>query len=78
MNKLISTLVCIVLLSFHINAQRSESEIALKEYFADAEFFLTQEFYADALSDFLQVYRRRYEDNANINYRIGICYLNIP
>lgn len=59
-------------------AQRSESDIALREYFIDAEFFLAQEFYLDALNDYLQVYKRGYKDNANINYRIGVCYLNIP
>ncbi len=61
-----------------VSAQKDQSEIALKEYFLDAEFFLAQEFYKDALNDFIQVYRRGYEDNANVNYKIGICYLNIP
>lgn len=78
MKKLIFTLACILFTVYSSYSQRSESEIALKEYFADAEFFLTQEFYVDALNDFLQVYKRGYQDNANINYRIGICYLNIP
>jgi len=26
----------------------------------------------------MQVYKRGYKDNPNINYRIGICYLAIP
>ncbi|MBN2522439.1 MAG: OmpA family protein [Bacteroidales bacterium] len=77
MNKLILTFLCCLVNLVSSYAQRSESEIALKEYFSDAEFFLTQEFYADALNDYLQVYRRGYKNNANINYRIGICYLNI-
>ncbi|MBN1950605.1 MAG: OmpA family protein [Bacteroidales bacterium] len=64
-------------LTFSAYSQRSESEIALREYFTDAEFFLAQEFYPDALSDYLQVYKRGYQQNPNINYRIGICYLNI-
>ncbi len=50
----------------------------LREYFLDAEFFLEQEAYVDALYDYLEVYNRGFEDNANINYRIGVCYLNIP
>ncbi len=78
MKKFIFTLTCIFFTASGSFAQRSESEIALKEYFADAEFFLTQEYYVDALSDFLQVYRRGFQENANINYRIGVCYLNIP
>ncbi len=61
-----------------LSGQRSESEIALREYFIDAEFFLEQEYYIDALSDYMQVYKRGYKDNPNINYRIGICYLKIP
>ncbi|MBN1599600.1 MAG: OmpA family protein [Bacteroidales bacterium] len=74
-----SIILVLALFSVYFSAlsQRSESEIALKEYFIDAEFFLAQEFYIDALNDYLQVSRRGYEDNANINYRIGICYLNI-
>ena len=78
MKKLILTFSLIAAIYSCVTAQRSESEIALREYFIDAEFFLTQEFYLDALSDYLQVYKRGYQDNANINYRIGICYLNIP
>lgn len=59
-----------------VDAQKKE--ISLKEYFADAQFFFTQEAYIDALSDYQQVYSMGYENNANINYHIGVCYLNIP
>jgi len=78
MKRQILTISLLVFVLFSATGQRSESEIALREYFIDAEFFLAQEFYLDALNDYLQVYRRGYEDNANINYRIGICYLNVP
>ncbi len=78
MKKILFTFPLVIAITFNIAAQKSESEIALREYFIDAEFFLTQEYYVDALSDFLQVYKRGYQNNANINYRIGICYLNIP
>lgn len=50
----------------------------LKEYFSDAEFFFAQEEYQDALYEYLELYNNGYKANANINYRIGICYLNIP
>lgn len=50
----------------------------LKEYFLDAEFFFAQEEYYDALYDYMELYNNGYRDNANINYRIGVCYLNIP
>ena len=78
MKKIFFIFPLVLAISFNIAAQRSESEIALREYFIDAEFFLAQEYYIDALSDFLQVYKRGYQNNANVNYRIGICYLNIP
>jgi outer membrane protein OmpA-like peptidoglycan-associated protein/tetratricopeptide (TPR) repeat protein len=49
-----------------------------KELFYDAEFFFAQEEYTDALYDYLEIYNNGYKENANINYRMGICYLNIP
>ena len=52
-------------------------DIALKEYFLDAEFFLSEEYYPDALHDYIEIYKRGYQNNANINYKIGICYLNL-
>lgn len=55
-----------------------KKDITVKEYFADAEFFFVAEEYVDALQDYLEVYKRGYENNSNINYRIGVCYLNIP
>jgi outer membrane protein OmpA-like peptidoglycan-associated protein len=55
-----------------------EPSEALKETFYDAEFFLLEEFYQDALPEYLKIYKRGFEDNANLNYKIGICYLNIP
>jgi len=48
-----------------------------RENFYDAEFFFAQEDYAEALYTFTKVYNDGYQDNANINYRIGVCLLNI-
>ncbi len=48
-----------------------------KEIFLDAEYFMLYEEYVDALPGYLQLYEINPE-NANINYRIGVCYLNIP
>lgn len=75
MKKYISTLLILVSIISYIKGQ--SSEIALKEYYIDAEFFMAQEYYADALHDYLEVYKRGYKDNANINYKIGKCYLAI-
>lgn len=71
---LISGLFLFISLAF-INAQ-DEDDIQLNFY--DGEFFLAEEEYRDALLAFQKVYNAGYEDNANINYRIGICYLNLP
>lgn len=76
MKKYIFTLFILISVVYHSNGQASE--IALKEYYIDAEFFMAQEFYADALHDYIEVYKRGYKDNANINYKIGRCYLEIP
>jgi outer membrane protein OmpA-like peptidoglycan-associated protein len=50
----------------------------LKEYFLDAEYFFAGEEYVDALYDYTELYNNGYSENTNINYRIGICYINIP
>ena len=70
-------LVSLFSLQIPLSAQENEP-IDLKEYFMDAEYFFAQEEYLDALYDYLEVYNNGYSENANINYRIGICYLNIP
>ncbi len=49
---------------------------AVREAFDDAEFFYLQEDFKEALSSYLKVYKRGYQKNANINFRIGVCYLN--
>jgi outer membrane protein OmpA-like peptidoglycan-associated protein/tetratricopeptide (TPR) repeat protein len=50
----------------------------VKQDFADGEFFLAMEEYEEALYTFSKVYNNGYQDNVNINYRIGICLLQIP
>jgi outer membrane protein OmpA-like peptidoglycan-associated protein len=63
---------------FCLNGYNQKKEIPLRDYFNDAEFFFAEEEYVDALQDYMVVYNQGYKENANINYRIGICYLNIP
>lgn len=70
-------ILLLILFAFKsIMAQESDEDLRL--YFSDAEFFLAEEEYVDALYDYLELYNNGFEDNANINYRIGICYLYIP
>jgi tetratricopeptide (TPR) repeat protein len=49
---------------------------ALQETFLEAEYFLLNEDYSDALAIYLKLYEKLPE-NSNIAYRIGVCYLNI-
>jgi outer membrane protein OmpA-like peptidoglycan-associated protein len=69
-------LAFILLAQFSLQAQEKD-QAELKEYFLDAEFFFAEEEYTDALYDYQELYNNGYKDNANINYRMGICYLNI-
>jgi outer membrane protein OmpA-like peptidoglycan-associated protein len=73
----IRLMLLLILCSFKtLIAQKSDEDLRL--FFSDAEYFLTEEEYVDALYDYLELYNNGFADNANINYRIGICYLNIP
>ncbi len=50
----------------------------VKVDFNDGEFFLAEEDYEEALYAFGKVYNKGYQDNAYINYRMGLCLINIP
>jgi len=49
----------------------------IKVDFNDGEFFLAEEDYEEALYAFGKVYNKGNQDNAYINYRMGLCLLNI-
>ena len=66
--------LAVTLSFFSANAQKDP----IRDEFLDAEFFLAEEDYNEALFAFLKVYNAGNQENANINYRIGICYINIP
>lgn len=55
----------------------SAGHTTLKEYFEDAQYFYDMGDYREALFNFLKLWEAQ-PDNANINYRVGMCYLNIP
>ncbi|HRX31082.1 MAG TPA: hypothetical protein P5349_04270 [Tenuifilaceae bacterium] len=48
-----------------------------RRVFVDAEYYLLYEEYQDALPLYFELYQH-YPNNANIAYRIGLCYLHIP
>jgi len=58
--------------------QAQEYQEILRNIFNEAEFWLIEEAYPDALIEYQKLYTRGYENSANINYRMGVCYLNIP
>ena len=76
MKKILTLIIVCFLVSFTSYTQKYQE--VLKEIFLDAEFFLMDESYADALVEYQKLLPRGYENNANINYRIGVCYLNMP
>ena len=58
-------------------SQKQTEKQQLKEYFEDAEYFFDREDYREALFNFQKV-NASDTANANICYRIGMCYINIP
>lgn len=69
-------IVCLVLVSsimISIYAQDMKKD---QETFLEAEYFLLYKDYTDALPYYLDLYKSRPE-NANLAFRIGLCYLNI-
>lgn len=57
--------------------KEKKSQENLQELFEDAEFFFESEDYKEALYNFKKLNEAK-PDNANINFRIGMCYINIP
>lgn len=67
------TTILIIALTVQASAQKNSY---YKRVFVDAEYFLLYEEYKDALPLYQELLKTE-PDNANINYRIGLCYLNI-
>jgi len=74
MSKRVLCLFIAFVFIFPIYAQENKE---LQESFLEAEYFLMNEDYSDALTYYLQLYEKL-PDNANLAYCIGVCYLNIP
>ncbi|NOY37181.1 MAG: hypothetical protein GXO83_06360 [Chlorobi bacterium] len=53
------------------------TKVDIKQKFVEGNSFFLFEEYLDALPYYLDLIKI-YPDNDNLNYRIGICYLNIP
>lgn len=73
MKKLLLYIICIVF-SFNVIGQTSADP---DELFNDANTYFNFEDYTEALYLFLDLYKH-IEPNAHIDYKIGVCYLQIP
>jgi hypothetical protein len=69
---------CILIISFFLfeNSTTQKPEVK-KDIFLEAESYLLFEEYNDALPLYLKLYKDN-PNNANLKYRIGECYLNMP
>jgi Tol biopolymer transport system component len=74
MSKRAVYLIVTIIFSVSVYAQENKG---LQDTFLEAEFFLMNEDYPDALNYYLQLYEKL-PDNSNLAYCIGVCYLNIP
>lgn len=66
-------LFLLFILPFSANAQQSKT----KEIYKDGEEYFEAEDYKEALFYFLQL-EQKGNINANVKFKIGVCYLNIP
>lgn len=69
-------IVCLIVTTLFTLSLLSQEVKNLQESFLEAEYFFMYEDYSDALPTYLQLYEKMPE-NANIAFRIGVCYLNI-
>ncbi len=77
--KLSSKLLCFSLIFFLVSllSGLAQGEEILEENFSDGEYFLAYGDYTESLFYFKKVYVRGHKENANINYRIGLCLVKI-
>lgn len=68
--------ICLIVTTFLSVALFSQEMNNLQESFLEAEYFFMNEDYSDALPAYLKLYEKMPE-NANLAFRIGVCYLNI-
>jgi tetratricopeptide (TPR) repeat protein len=67
----------VIILSLYFSSSDAQEIRKIQKTFLETEYFFLHEDYQDALPFYLQLYKK-FLDNANLAYRIGTCYLNIP
>jgi tetratricopeptide (TPR) repeat protein len=70
-------IVCLFITIVFVISVYAQDNKSLQDTFLEAEYFLMNEDYTDALTYYLQLYEKL-PDNSNLAYCIGVCYLNIP
>ncbi len=68
-------LILLVFISF--SGSSAQRNLYYRRIFVDAEYYVLYEEYSDALPLYQELYKA-FPNNANLAYRIGLCYLNIP
>jgi len=68
--------VCLSVIVFFSLSLVAQDNKDFQDTFLEAEYFFMNEEYSDAITYYLQLYEKL-PDNANLAYRIGVCYLNI-
>jgi len=71
------SVVCLIFAIFITSSLSSQDVKEMQDSFLEAEYFFLNQDYSDALVYYLELYEKMPE-NANLAYRIGSCYLNIP
>jgi tetratricopeptide (TPR) repeat protein len=69
-------IVCLIVTTLFTLTLLSQEAKNLQENFLEAEYFFMYQDYSDALPTYLQLFEKMPE-NANLAFRIGVCYLNI-
>ena len=72
-----SALVAVFLLCFLSISAYAQKSARLKEIHQDADFFFERQDYREAISQYMLLIDNGYE-SANIKFKIGVCYLNMP
>jgi hypothetical protein len=70
------TLGFLVMMAFLVPVT-AQDQTAMEDMFLEAEYFFMKEDYQDALINYLQLHDKM-PDNQNLDFRIGVCYLNTP
>lgn len=73
---IVKFLLTIIVFTLSLNTIWAQSNL-FKQTFTDAEYYILMQDYREALPLYQKLHRID-STNANVNYRLGQCYLNIP